>query len=196
MKIDNYRKPRSAFLSVEKDLNQLVTLFLKNNNLKKLLYYTTSDALSQAPLTEEQSIELLNNNIKIIPKIYVDGSVLNYIFITFDTFTPNNTNPEFRDNILSFDVICHFDQWNLGDFKLRPYRIAAEIDSMIDNEKFSGIGTLHFLGCNQLILNDEFAGLTLMYQAIHGEDDKKNAPNPIDEQALINNFNAIYNYHQ
>lgn len=196
MKIDNYRKPRSAFLSVEKDLNQLVNLFLKNNNLKKLLYYTTSDALSQAPLTEEQSIELLNNNIKIIPKIYVDGSVLNYILITFDTFTPNNTNPEFRDNILSFDVICHFDQWNLGDFKLRPYRIAAEIDSMIDNEKFSGIGTLHFLGCNQLILNDEFAGLTLMYQAIHGEDDKKNAPNPIDEQALINNFNAIYNHHQ
>lgn len=196
MKIDNYRKPKSAFLSVEKDLNQLITLFLKNNNLKKLLYYTTSDALSQAPLTEEQSIELLNNNIKIIPKIYVDGSVLNYILITFDTFTPNNTNPEFRDNILSFDVICHFDQWNLGDFKLRPYRIAAEIDSMIDNEKFSGIGTLHFLGCNQLILNDEFAGLTLMYQAIHGEDDKKNAPNPIDEQALINNFNAIYNHHQ
>ena len=196
MKIDNYRKPRAAFLSVEKDLNQLVNLFLKNNNLKKLLYYTTSDALSQAPLTEEQSIELLNNNIKIIPKIYVDGSVLNYILITFDTFTPNNTNPEFRDNILSFDVICHFDQWNLGDFKLRPYRIAAEIDSMIDNEKFSGIGTLHFLGCNQLILNDEFAGLTLMYQAIHGEDDKKNAPNPIDEQALINNFNAIYNHHQ
>lgn len=196
MKIDNYRKPRSAFLSVEKDLNQLVNLFLKNNNLKKLLYYTTPDALSQAPLTEEQSIELLNNNIKIIPKIYVDGSVLNYILITFDTFTPNNTNPEFRDNILSFDVICHFDQWNLGDFKLRPYRIAAEIDSMIDNEKFSGIGTLHFLGCNQLILNDEFAGLTLMYQAIHGEDDKKNAPNPIDEQALINNFNAIYNHHQ
>ena len=85
MKIDNYRKPRSAFLSVEKDLNQLVNLFLKNNNLKKLLYYTTSDALSQAPLTEEQSIELLNNNIKIIPKIYVDGSVLNYILITFDT---------------------------------------------------------------------------------------------------------------
>ena len=30
MKIDNYRKPKSAFLSVEKDLNQLVTLFLKN----------------------------------------------------------------------------------------------------------------------------------------------------------------------
>ena len=70
MKIDNYRKPRSAFLSVEKDLNQLVTLFLKNNNLKKLLYYTTSDALSQAPLTEEQSIELLNNNMSYVYMIY------------------------------------------------------------------------------------------------------------------------------
>ena len=66
MKIDNYRKPKSAFLSVEKDLNQLVTLFLKNNNFKKLLYYTTPDALSQPVLTGEQSIGLLDKNIKIL----------------------------------------------------------------------------------------------------------------------------------
>lgn len=196
MKIDNYRKPKSAFLSVEKDLNQLVTLFLKNNNFKKLLYYTTPDALSQPVLTEEQSIGLLDKNIKILPKLYIDNSVLNYIVITFDNYVTNASNPEFRDNTITFDIICHFDQWNLGDFKLRPYRIAAEIDSMLDNVKFSGIGLLEFFSCNQLILNDEYAGLVLTYHAIHGEDDKKNAPNPIDEQALINNFNAIYNYHQ
>ena len=92
MKIDNYRKPKSAFLSVEKDLNQLVTLFLKNNNFKKLLYYTTPDALSQPVLTEELSIGLLDKNIKIIPKLYVDNEVLNYIIISFDNHIPTS-NP-------------------------------------------------------------------------------------------------------
>jgi hypothetical protein len=54
-------------------------------------------------------LELLDRHIKIVPKLYIDGSVLNYIIISFDNFVPNATNPEFRDNLISFDIICHFD---------------------------------------------------------------------------------------
>jgi len=60
-------------------------------------------------------MELFNKNIKIIPKVYVDKSVLQYIIIQFDNFTPS-TNPEFRDNTIEFDIICHFDQWQMKDF--------------------------------------------------------------------------------
>jgi hypothetical protein len=28
------------------------------------------------------------------------------------------------------------------------------------------------MGCNQLILNEELSGYTLMYRAVHGNDDK------------------------
>ena len=115
------------------------------------------------------------------------------MIISFDNFTPNATNPEFRDNIISFDIICHFDQWHLEDFKLRPYMIAAEIDSMLNQQKLSGIGRLDFLGANQLILNDEFSGISLVYSAIHGEDDKKNPVNPKDEIDIIENFDNIFN---
>jgi hypothetical protein len=86
------------------------------------------------------------------------------MIISFDNFTPNMGNPEFRDNIISFDIICHFDQWQLNkSFQLRPYRIAAEIDTMLNGQRLTGIGKLDFLGANQLILNDEFAGISLMY---------------------------------
>jgi hypothetical protein len=54
----------------------------------------------------------MGKNIKIVPKLYVDGSVLNYIIISFDNFTQSR-NPEFRDSIIEFDIICHFDQWQL-----------------------------------------------------------------------------------
>ena len=205
--IKSYKEPRSSFMSVEKDLSIITDKFLQNQRLMKLLYYTDRYVLSpqkiykdQHPnLTDQQKIELLGKNIKITPKLYVDGSVLAYIIISFDNFTTNATNPQFRDNIVTFDIICHFDQWQLEDFQLRPYRIAAEIDSMLNNERLTGIGLFQFLGCNQIILNDEFAGLTLMYSAIHGGEDKnynkdeRDLLDPNEEAQFIKEFNEMFN---
>jgi hypothetical protein len=109
MKIDNTHTPKSSFLSNEKDLNLIVNTMLDDERLKRLLYYTTPDCLSRPNITKEQSIEMYGKNIRIVPKLIVDGTVLNYILINFDNFTPNATNPQFRDNIVEFDIICHFD---------------------------------------------------------------------------------------
>lgn len=188
MKINNNPMPKSSFLSMEKDMHLISNMLLRNPRLKKLLYYTTPDCLLKPAVNEDQSIEMFGKNIKMIPKLYVDNSVLNYIIISFDNFTPNATNPEFRDNIIEFDIICHFDQWGLKDFQLRPYRIAAEIDSMFNEKHLTGIGTLKFLGANQMILTDEYAGLCLMYSAIHGEEDKIDMLNPNDQEQFEKDF--------
>lgn len=191
MIIKNYTIPHSSFMAVEKDLDIITTWMMKNKNLCKMLYYTDRDALDRPNLTEEQRLGMFGKQIKIVPKIYVDGSVLAYVIITFDNFTPSQ-NAQFRDNIITFDIICHFDQWHLKDFQLRPYRIAAEIDSMFDNQHLTGIGELHFMGANQIILNDEFAGLSLMYEAIHGGEDKKKTPNPADQEQFEADFDELF----
>ena len=193
MKIENYQFPKSSFLSVDKDMSIITDYLMKNDRLKKLLHYTTKDCLDRPRLTDDETLELFGKNIKIVPKLYVDNSVLNYIIVSFDNFTINRTNPEFRDNIIEFDIICHFDQWQLNDFQLRPYKIAAEIDSMLDGQRLTGIGKLEFLGANQMILTDEYAGLCLMYSAIHGEEDKKDAPKVEDEIDIETNFDKIFN---
>jgi hypothetical protein len=193
MKLKSYEYPHSSFLSVEKDLDIITSMMMKNERFKKLLYYTTPDALERSNLSNKETAELFSKNIKIVPKLYVDGSVLAYIIINFDNFVPNASNPEFRDNVISFDIICHFDQWDLNDFKLRPYKIAAEIDTMFNNKHLTGIGELQFLGANQIILTDEFAGLSVMYAAIHGEDDKKNMLNPQEQTEYNINFNKLFN---
>jgi hypothetical protein len=133
MKREVYTYPKSSFLSMEKDMDIIVNYIMRNERLKKMLYYTSKDCLSRPDLTEDQTIELFGKNIKIIPKLYVDKSVLNYIVISFDNFMDNKTNPEFRDNTIEFDIVCHFDQWQMKDFELRPYKIAAELDSMFNN---------------------------------------------------------------
>ena len=193
MKIQNYIYPKSSFLSAEKDMNIIVDRMMKNDRLKKMLYYTTRDCLDRPRVTDDQALEMFGKNIKIVPKLYVDGSVLNYIIISFDNFMRNATNPEFRDNIIEFDIICHFDQWHMKDFALRPYKIAAELDTMFDEQRLTGIGKLEFIGANQIILTDEYAGFCVMYQAIHGEEDKKGTLNPADQKELDSNFNAMFN---
>lgn len=193
MKIEKYKFPHSSFLSVEKDTDLIISQFLKNNNLKRLLYYTTPDCLSKPLVSENDAVDMLGKQIQITPYLPIDGSVRAYVFIDFDTFVPNATNPEFRDNVIEFDIICHLDQWQLDDLKLRPYRIAAEIDSMISNQKLSGIGELQFQGAARLALNSEFHGLCLRYDAVHGGEDKVKPLNPADEEALRTNFDQVFN---
>lgn len=192
MKIDGVKIPQSSFLSAEKDFQIITNKMLKNERLKRLLFYTTKDALSRPNLTEEQSIELVGKNIKSVPKLEVDSSVLNYVFIRFDGYTPSS-NPQFRDNLIEFDVICHYDQWTLKDFALRPYKIAAEIDSMLNNQKLTGIGTVQFVGADLTSMNDEFAGLCLIYNTVHGGEDKKGMPNPADEEQFQQDFKDYIN---
>ena len=60
----------------------------------------------------------------------------------------------------------------MTDFQLRPYKIAGIIDSMFNNQKLTGIGTVKFAGGSQIVVSDEIAGLTLMYSVTHGKDDQ------------------------
>ena len=55
---------------------------------------------------------------------------------------------------------------------IRPLKIAGYIDGILNKAKLSGIGELNFLGCNQLILDEELSGYSLSYRAIHGSDDR------------------------
>lgn len=191
MKIVNYLQPKSSFLSVDKDMNLIVNRILENERLCKMLYYSSADALKRRELTEEEKLSMFGKNIKIVPKLTVDNEVLQYLCIGFSNFITNPTNPEFRDHTIEFDIVCHFDQWTLGDFALRPYKIAAELDTMFDKKKFAGIGLLEFVGATPIMLTDEFGGLCLMYRTVNGEDDRKHAP--VDQEDINANFNRIFN---
>ena len=56
MKKETYKYPHSSFLSVEKDMSIVVDYLFKNNKLKKLLYYTTKDCLTQPNLTDDETL--------------------------------------------------------------------------------------------------------------------------------------------
>ena len=183
----NLTKPiESSFFSCEKDTELILEkLFIQNrqkgNELKRLLVINTPDCLDTTnakyqQIVENKSVKDLKNEqyIKITPKIAFKEheEVKSYILISFDNFIPNATNPQFRDCTVSFDIICHTDYWDLGGFQLRPLKIAGYIDGLLNNCRLTGIGTFQFLGCSELILDENLAGYTLLYSAVHGSDDR------------------------
>lgn len=177
----------SSFLSCEKDIEEILRkLFISSkpysDYLKKLLVINTQDCLdNNSSITIQQKIADMSlaklrqeGYIKLEPKIDFGEheEVKSYILVSCDNFTPNITNPYYRDCTVTFDIICHTDYWDLGNYRVRPLKIAGYIDGILNKARLSGIGTFEFMGCNQLILNDTLSGYTLMYRAVHGNDDK------------------------
>lgn len=180
----------SSFLSCEKDIEEILRkLFVSSkpysDYLKKLLVINTQDCLdNETSTTIQQKIADMSlaklrqeGYIKLEPKIKIGEheEVKSYIIISCDNFTPNATNPHYRDCTVTFDIICHTDCWDIGNYRVRPLKIAGYIDGILNKARLSGIGTFNFIGCNQLILNEELSGYTLIYSAIHGNDDKLEA---------------------
>lgn len=193
MKIESYTFPTSSFLSLEKDFSLIIKKLMQSENIKRLLFYNTRDALKRPALTKNQEQELINKNIKIVPKVKIDEELENYLVISFDTFSPNASNPEFRDNLIIFDIVCHIDQWMLQDFQLRPYKIAGEIDFLFNDQRLTGIGKIEFMRAQQIQVDDNLIDLCLIYRTVHGEEDKKGFLNPKQEQQFIEEFNKTYN---
>lgn len=184
---------RSSFLSCEKDTETILRrLFIESRPysdiLKKLLIVNTKDCLTaeskKATLMQEKinSLSLKDlidkKYIRLYPKLEFGEheEIKSYILISFDNFSPNETNPEYRDCTVTFDVICHTDYWSLDNFQLRPLKIVGYIDGILNETKLSGIGRFHFMGCNQLILNEDLSGYTLMYRAVHDVDGDDKIP--------------------
>ena len=177
---------KSSFLSCEKDMETIIRkLFVESrpysDKLKRLLLINTDDCLYD--MTNPAYIEKINSMsisdmreqgyIKIEPKIPFgeNEEVKSYILITFDNFVPNSQNDYYRDCIIEIDIICNTEYWDVGNFRVRPLQIAGYIDGILNNSKLSGIGTLQFVSCNELVLSKDLSGYCLMYSAIHGVDD-------------------------
>ena len=173
----------SSFLSCEKDTELILRkLFIESrpysNVLKKLLVIQAKDCLDNPEYDDKinnYSLAKLREEGYIVLEPRIESEeheqVKAYIIISFDNFTPSS-NPEFRDCTVNFDIICNTKYWDLGNYRMRPLKIAGYIDGILNNSKLTGIGTFQFMGCNELILNPELAGYTLSYWAEHGSDDQ------------------------
>ena len=186
---DLVTQPQSSFLSYEKDVEIILKkLFIDRKDwgdiLKRLLVINTADCIDknselydfyQNKINKMSFADLKNQGyIRLRPRVSMEehNEEKSYLFISFDNFTPNKTNPQFRDCTVAIDMICHKSCWDLNDYQIRPLKIAGYIDGMLNECRLTGIGKFHFLGCAYTSIDETLAGYTILYRAVHGSDDQ------------------------
>lgn len=177
---------KSSFLSCEKDFETILRrLFIEsqphNEKLIRLLVINNKDCLDNRnsevykKIISEMSLAKLKEDKYILlqPKVAFKEheDLKSCIMVSMDNFTPNATNPQFRDCMIHFDIYCPTDEWDIGDYRIRPLKIAGYIDGILNGSKLSGIGTLQFSSCSEIVHSPDYSGYILSYNAIHGGED-------------------------
>ena len=142
--------------------------------LKRLLVVQSKDALDTKYDMSKYDLQRLieEKYIVLTPKIELPehDEIRSFIVLSFDKFTPSS-NPEVRNCMLHFDVVCHHDTWELGNYRQRPFKILGYIDGILNKAKLSGIGELQFMGCSGPVVNANVGMFSMVYRAMHGSDD-------------------------
>lgn len=150
------------FRAVGKNLILISNLILNNQNICKLLKYTTKTPLSEPNILD--TTELMNKNIRLIPKVPDElGVKESFIIILLDGFTVDPTNMESKLTTLRFDVLCPMDEWLVNEDSLRPFLIMAELQEIFDNLQIKGIGKLHFIETERIVGSDIYAGYSMIF---------------------------------
>ena len=150
---------------------KLANKLVSNEKLCRLLKYQTRDPLKETdPITGKaqpdiDGVDLLHKQILIVPKVFDDSTEkMSYVIAVFHSFVVNQMNSEFKVSTIRFDIACPYDEWVLNDVSLRPYLIMQEIDTMFNEAKMAGIGTLQFWRADPLALTPYIGGYSMYYK--------------------------------
>lgn len=169
--VGEYMETQRRFAVMGNNAFQIANKLMQNQRICRLLKYQTKSPFAKTePITgieqpDVDGADLINKQILIVPKVYDDSNEkMSYVVALFDGFVVNQINPEFKISTVRFDIACPYDEWVLNEQSLRPYLIMQEIDTMFNESKLSGIGTLQFYKADNLVLSPWIGGYTMWYK--------------------------------
>lgn len=174
----------SALFSCEKDTETIIKkLFVESqpysDDLKRLLVLNVRDCMDKSNQNYQKIIDktsvkniIEENYFTTAPKIKMDEheKVKSYIVLSYDNFIPTS-NPEFFECEINFDILCPTEEWDIGNYQIRPIKIAGIIMGLLEDCRLSGIGKVEFIGMTELVLNEDLAGYSIGFRKYHGNDD-------------------------
>ena len=146
------------------NLQKIISRLQTNQNLLKLVYYTSKDPLSEEDLTEEQiKTEVYNKLIKIVPRIGYKETAQSMISMRVVRGRNNPENGEFRDFEIDIEVFVPLTQWFIKDSNLRPFAIMGEIHKSLNNKTINGLGKMTGGNFQINFLTDEIVSYEMVY---------------------------------
>lgn len=143
----------------------------------KLLHYTEKNPLEQPnqnridsgkssptfEVLDDVNEFIINKRALLVPRVPAEEERGSFIVVIVDDFSLSE-NKVFKPNRITFDVLCHHDDWLLTN-SLRPFLIMQQIDNIFNGKKLS-IGNIEFVSCRSIVLTPTFMGYNLVYKNV------------------------------
>lgn len=152
--------------NIDTMLSNIALKLVENDELMKLLKYTTIDTLSQS-ISTEQKYELINQedditNTRVFFQPFNNKTITDErseLRIYYGSFKPDNI---YLTNVyIGFDVVVNNNIWRLDEGIQRPIKIVQSLLKSLNNKEVGGIGELMFNTDSTIVLrffNDSFTG--------------------------------------
>lgn len=165
------KKTRQGLLNFTKWKQEAIAKLLTDDELMKLLYYSTPDCLRQKSLTEDQRHSLLDK--QIYPYRYIDQIAekkKSYISMGMSNFVPQEGFRQFSDDYIQgyfyFFVLVDRSIINT-DTGCRTDLVASRIYELFQEQKVFGMGEARLEACTELWeQNNDFGGYTLGFRVV------------------------------
>lgn len=160
---DTSHKESNFFLDFNTDIIRMMKIFNSNVNIRKLLYYIESDAMSRDSV--DGNITFVDKSINRTPLIPLEnklGYPSSYIYINL-LVADNNEDDNVVTTDIGIDIVSPLGQW-IVDEGIRPLMIGNEINKIIKNQ-FNQVSGMKYR-LTQIInvkLSDELFGYRLVF---------------------------------
>lgn len=140
------------------NLQKICSRLLANENLVKLLYYTSVDPLAQPALNDKQKQSIFNDLICIVPNVGSREDSRSVIAIYIPKAAGITGNREFKNVTIAIDIFVPLTQWIIKDSNLRPFAILGEIQNSLCGKTVNGLGKIEGGDFDLVLLTEEMSG--------------------------------------
>lgn len=141
---------------LDKTIFEMKKMLLKNENIKKLIYYNTPDSLSQSVPTLNQVTDL----IKTTPAIYMEEDENQFDLNTFAViYVPIiDFSTQLNDITFVIDIFTRKELIDLDNNQMRLHQLVTEIYETLDNKRVSLAGRIQFSNASYVNMGNRYIG--------------------------------------
>ncbi|MGX6979041.1 hypothetical protein ACWN8V_07260 [Vagococcus elongatus] len=171
MNVPKRGKRSGALMNITRWKMDILDTLRKDDEISKLLFYDSEDALSRKTLTDDQQVDLVNSKLigyRYVPEVVEKTG--SYISIGISHFEPQESFRQFSDDYvmgyITFYILCDMAIMNTED-GYRNDLLAARVYDLFQESSEYGMGTLRLDTALELwTQNNKFGGYTLSFKVV------------------------------
>lgn len=149
------------FELISKGIFEMTHVIRNIDDVKKLLYYDTADALEKAVPSASQ----ISDHIAIKPIYEVTnvapGNKNSFITLNLDTLDVDDENLMISA-VIRINIACNLSVWDNIPNIIRPLKIASLISDKVHNQKFSPSHKFIVLRTTSLVIDKQTSGYVIL----------------------------------